>query len=61
MKMVNKRVYCPIDKKLVRPRVQQSVDTTKLVCPNCSTVIYVQENWGWRFPKNGEPVASAKK
>ena len=60
MKMVIKRVHCPVDKRLVRPQVQQSGETTKLVCPICNAVIYVREDWGWRFPKNGEPVATAK-
>jgi len=61
MKMVIKRVYCKVDKKLVMPQVQQSGETTKLVCPHCDTAIYVKEDWGWRFPKNGEPALAAKK
>jgi uncharacterized Zn finger protein (UPF0148 family) len=60
MKMVIKRVHCPVDKKLVMPQVQHSGETTKLVCPHCDTVVYVKENWGWRFPKNGAPVAANK-
>jgi hypothetical protein len=24
-------------------------------------VIYVKEDWGWRFPKSGEPVSATKK
>jgi len=61
MKMVTKRVYCPVDKKLVMPREQQNGESVKLVCSRCNTVVYVKENWGWRFPKNGVIASTAKK
>jgi len=51
MKMVIKKTYCPVDKKLVMPLEQKSSETTKLICPRCATVLYVKEDWGWRFPK----------
>ena len=50
MKMVTKKVYCPVDKKLVLPAEQKNGETLRLVCPRCNTVLYVQEDWGWRFP-----------
>jgi hypothetical protein len=52
MKMVIKKTYCPVDKKLVMPQEQKSGETIKLVCPKCTSVLYVKEDWGWRFPKN---------
>jgi len=55
MKMVVKRVHCKVDKRLVTPRVQQNGEITKLLCPRCNNVIYVKEDWGWRFPNGSEP------
>ncbi len=60
MKMVIKKTHCPVDKKLVMPLEQKAGDGTKLVCPKCATVLYVKEDWGWRFPK-AEAAAAAKK
>ena len=51
MKMVIKKTYCPVDKKLVMPQEQKNGDIIRLVCPKCETVLYVKENWGWRFPR----------
>ena len=51
MKMVIKKAYCPVDKKLVMPQEQKNGDIIRLVCPKCETVLYVKENWGWRFPR----------
>lgn len=59
MKMIIKKVYCPVDKKLVMPREQQTGEITRLVCPKCGTVLYVKEDWGWRFPRV-EAVKAAK-
>ena len=56
--MVIKKTYCPVDKKLVMPQEQKNGETTKLVCPKCGAVLYVKEDWGWRFPK---AEAAAKK
>jgi hypothetical protein len=41
------------------PKEQKSGETTKLVCPKCATVLYVKEDWGWRYPKT--EAAAAKK
>jgi|GEM_PF-1456382 len=51
MKMVTKRTHCPACSRLVMPKVQGSGETTKLICPFCDMVLYVKEDWGWRFPK----------
>ena len=58
LKMVVKKTYCPVDKKLVMPQEQKNGEIIKLVCPKCATVLYVKEDWGWRFPK---AEAAAKK
>ncbi len=56
LKMVVKRTYCPVDKALVMPQEKKNGEATKLVCPKCGTVLYVKEDWGWRFPKT-QPAA----
>ena len=58
MKMVIKKTYCPVDKKLVMPHEQKNGETIRLVCPKCATVLYVKKDWGWHFPK---AEAAAKK
>ena len=59
LKMVVKKTYCPVDKKLVMPQEQKNGEITKLVCPKCATVLYIKEDWGWRYPKT--EIAAAKK
>jgi uncharacterized protein YbaR (Trm112 family) len=59
LKMIVKKTYCPVDKKLVMPHEQKTGEVTKLVCPKCATVLYIKEDWGWRYPK--AEIAAAKK
>lgn len=56
MKTVVKRVYCPVDKKLVTPTEKKIGEAVHLVCLKCDTVLYVKESWGWRFPKSQPAV-----
>jgi len=58
MKLVVKKTYCPVDKRLVLPQEQKNGETAKLVCPRCGTVLFVKEGWGWRYPR---AEAAAKK
>jgi RNase P subunit RPR2 len=51
MKMMIKKTYCPVDKRLVKGQEQRVNDSIKIVCPRCGTVLWTKEGWSWRYTK----------